>query len=347
MRLAGLLVSLMLVAPQAPPQTLPPVREGDVVFQNVRFADGKVLPELRIHYRTLGPPSGEPVLILHGTANSGERFLTPAFASDMFGKGQPLDVSKYFVILPDAIGHGGSSKPSDGLRMTFPEYTYGDMVSAQHRLVTEHLGIRRLRLIIGGSMGGMHAWLWATTYPEAMDAIMPLQCLPVEIAGMNRMLRRAVTDSIRADPDWRNGEYTAQPRRALAAIEYGWIALFGDPLALMTAAPTRAQADRMFDARVEARQRGTDVNDTLYQLEASRDYNPAPDLGRIRARVFAANTEDDSVNPPYLGVMEPAIAKIPRASYVVIPRGAGTAGHGSYSIGKLYTRFVADILNRR
>jgi homoserine O-acetyltransferase len=221
------------------------------------------------------------------------------------------------------------------------------MVSAQHRLVTEHLGIRRLRLIIGGSMGGMHAWLWATTYPEAMDAIMPLQCLPVEIAGMNRMLRRAVTDSIRADPDWRNGEYTAQPRRALAAIEYGWIALFGDPLALMTAAPTRAQADRMFDARVEARQRGTDVNDTLYQLEASRDYNPAPDLGRIRARVFAANTEDDSVNPPYLGVMEPAIAKIPRASYVVIPRGAGTAGHGSYSIGKLYTRFVADILNRR
>lgn len=271
-------------------------------------------------------------------------FLADAFAGELFGAGQPLDAEKYFIILPDAIGHGKSSKPSDGLKAHFPHYNYEDMVRAQYRLVKEHLGIGHLRLIIGGSMGGMHAWIWSELYTDFMDALMPLQCLPVEIAGINRMLRRVVMDGIRGDPEWYGGDYIHQPIHGLTVAQYGALALFGTPFLLYTASPTQLQADVAFDQRIKQAIANTDANDMLYQYEASTDYNPSPNLEKIQARVIALNTADDSTNPPELGIMERQINRVKRGEYVLIPRSRETSGHTSYSNGKLYKEYLVKLL---
>ncbi len=332
--------------------TYPAAVESDWVVRDFRFHTGQTLPELRLHYTTVGSPSGQPVLILHGTGSNGKAFLEPvvpdmpAFADEMFGPGQPLDAKRYFIILPDAIGHGKSSKPSDGLKGQFPQYNYGDMLQAQYRLVTEHMGLRHLRLIIGGSMGGMHAWMWGEKYPEFMDALMPLQCQHREIGGMNRMLRRIAIDGIRNDPDWQNGNYDRPPTRGLFAVMEAALVLFGDPVGLYKLAPTRDMADAEFDRRV-ADFLKRDANDLLYAFDASSDYNPGKELEKVQARVIAINTADDSVNPPDLGVMQQDIKRVKHGTYMLIPRTAPSTGHNSYRIGKLYTNYVAGLLARR
>ena len=317
--------------------------EDDWIVRDFRFQTGEVIPELRLHFTTVGASSGQPVLILHGTGGSGTSFLDPQFAGELFGPDQPLDARRYFIILPDAIGSGKSSKPSDGLKGQFPHYTYDDMVRAQYRLVAEHIGVSHLKLVMGGSMGGMHAWMWGEMYPDFMDALMPLQCLPVEIAGMNRMLRRVVIDSIRNDPEWRNGDYQNQPIRGLVAASYGTLALFGNRLKLYESAPTREQADAAFDRRI-AQAAKDDANDILYAYDSSRDYNPAPGLEKIRARVMAINTADDAVNPPELGVMEREITRVKNGTYELIPLSGDTNGHGSYHIGRLYKHHLTKLL---
>jgi homoserine O-acetyltransferase len=317
--------------------------EGDWTVSNFKFHTGETVPTLNLHYRTVGAPGGEPVLVLHGTSGDGTRFLADAFAQELFAPGQPLDANKYFIILPDSIGHGQSSKPSDGLKGRFPRYNYTDMVQAQYRLVTEHLGIDHLRLIIGGSMGGMHAWLWAEMYPDFMDAIMPLQCLPVQIAGMNRMLRRIAIDGIRNDPAYLDGDYVSPPTAGLTIAAYSMLGLFGSPLQLLNAAPTREQADAEFDRRVQAGL-ANDANDMLYAIESSSDYDPAPGLEGIKARVLALNTADDTTNQPELGVMEREIQRVKNGRFVLIPRSSQTVGHGSYSIGALYGSYISQLL---
>ena len=264
----------------------PAPKEADWTATDFRFHTGEVMPALRIHYTTVGSPSGEPVLVLHGTTGSGTGMLTPAFAGELFGPGQPLDATKYFIILPDAIGAGKTSKPSDGLRAKFPRYNYDDMVLAQYRLVTEGLGIRRLRLVIGNSMGGMHAWLWGVRYPEFMDALVPMACQPTEMAGRNWMMRRMLIDSVRKDPDWKGGDYVTQPRAVRAAAVFFGVATIGGSQALHKAAPTREKADKLLDDRLAA-PFTADANDYLYQWESSGDYNPAPGVGpgpRLGAR---------------------------------------------------------------
>jgi len=260
----------------------PAPREADWTASDFRFHTGEVMPAMRIHYTTVGSPSGEPVLVLHGTAGSGSGMLTPAFAGELFGPGQPLDATKYFVILPDAIGAGKSAKPSDGLRAKFPRYNYDDMVLAQYRLVTEGLGIRHLRLVIGNSMGGMHAWLWGVRHPEFMDALVPMACQPTEMSGRNWMMRRMLIDAVRKDPDWKGGDYVAQPGALRVAAAFFGVATIGGSQAYYKAAPTREKADKLLDDRLAA-PFTADANDYLYQWEASGDYNPAPGLDRIRA----------------------------------------------------------------
>src|SRR5262245_53797908 len=250
------------------------------------------MPELRLHYTTVGEPSGEPVLMLHGTTGSGTSLLTPAFAGELFGPGQPLDATRYFIVLPDAIGHGKSSKPSDGLRTKFPRYNYDDMVAAQHRLVTEGLGLRHLRLVIGNSMGGMQTWMWGVKYPDLMDALVPMASQPTEMSSRNWMTRRLIIDSIRNDPEWNNGNYDAQPRSARFASVFYQIATSGGTLAHQKHAPTREAADKLLDARLAA-EFARDANDVLYAWESSRDYNPAPELDRIQAALLAINAADD------------------------------------------------------
>ena len=317
--------------------------DGEWIVSDFRFHTGEVLQELRLQYSTVGEPTGEPVLILHGSGGNRRQFLDESFAGELFGPGQPLDANRYFIIIPDNIGHGGSSKPSDSLRAQFPRYNYGDMVRAQYRLITEHLGVSRLRLIIGGSMGGMHAWMWGEMYPDLVDALMPLQCLPVEIAGINRMLRRAIADTIRKDPAWQGGEYEEQPTDALTTVSFIELALFADPVAMYRSAPTLAQADAAFDSVPQGLQ-GIDANDLLYVYEASRDYNPEPRLEEIRARVFAINTADDSTNPPDLNILPEVISRVRDGRYILIPRNAETVGHGSYRQGRLYGEYITEIL---
>jgi len=306
----------------------PAVRTATWVARDFRFHTGEVLPQLTIAYRTLGNPSGEPVMLLHGTTGNGGNWLNAAFAGEMFGPGQPLDASRYFIILPDSIGTGASSKPSDGLRAKFPRYSYEDMVDAQYRLMTEGLGIKRLRLVLGNSMGGMQAWIWASRYPQAMDAVVPMASMPTAMSGRNWMTRRLIIDSIRNDPEYLGGDYTTQPRSLqFASVMYG-VATNGGNQALHAAAPNRAKADALLDARLKAPFAG-DANDHLYQWDASRDYDPSPGLASIDAYVLAINSADDERNPPELGVMEREIARIRHARLLVVPGSAQTAGHGT------------------
>jgi homoserine O-acetyltransferase len=328
----------------------PPVREGDFVIRDFRFLSDETLPVLNLHYRTLGQPARNAqgrvtnaVLIMHGTGGTGAQFLSDNFAGELFGPGQILDAARFFIILPDAIGHGQSSRPSEGLRAKFPRYAYGDMVAAQHRLLTEGLKVDHLRLVAGTSMGGMHTWMWATRYPAFMDAAMPLASLPVQIAGRNRMFRRMVSDAIRNDPEWRHGDYEAPPRGLTAAI-YTLVFMTSAPLQWQKRAPTRESADRLFDEMVAQRLRSTDANDMLYQFESSRDYNPEPDLEKIACPLVAINSADDQVNPPELGILEDQIKRVKRGRAVLIPISEKTRGHSTHSWPAIWSGELARLL---
>jgi homoserine O-acetyltransferase len=317
--------------------------EGSWMVRDFRFHTGEVLPELRLHYTTVGARSGEPVLVLHGTTGSAASMLTPAFAGELFGAGQPLDASRYFIILPDAIGTGKSTKPSDGMRMSFPKYNYDDMVDAQHRLVREHLGVRHLRLVIGNSMGGMQTWIWAQKYPDSMDVAVPMASLPTEMSGRNWMMRRLLIESIRNDPEWMNGQYTKQPRGLQLASVFFAVGTNGGNQGLYKNAPTREKADQLLQQRLSAPFRG-DANDHLYQWESSRDYNPSPGLERIRAVLLAINSADDERNPPELGVLEREIKRVKNGRVFLIPASESTAGHGTTGQARFWKSELAEVL---
>ncbi len=323
--------------------------QGDWVARDFKFQSGESLAELRLHYVTLGSPQRDAagrvrnaVMILHGTTGSGGGFLTQGFAGVLFGAGQPLDASRYFIILPDSIGHGKSSKPSDGLHARFPRYDYSDMVRAQYLLAREGLKVNHLRLVMGTSMGCMHTWMWGETYPDFMDALLPLACAPVEIGGRNRIFRDMITDAIRSDPEWKNGEYTAPPHGLIAA-QYALFMMTSSPLQLYLSAPAKAQADAEFQ-RLKERAVKMDANDMLYAFDASRNYDPSPELERIRAPLVAINSADDEVNPPELGVLEREIKRVAHGRYILIPTSAETRGHGTHSRPAVWKEHLVELL---
>jgi homoserine O-acetyltransferase/O-succinyltransferase len=336
-------LAFALISALASAAEYPAPKEGDWIARDFRFHTGEVLPELRLHYRTVGNPSGDPVLILHGTGGSGASMLTPAFAGELFGSGQPLDASKYFIILPDAIGTGKSSKPSDGLRMKFPKYNYDDMVDAQYRLVTDGLGIRRLRLVLGNSMGGMQAWLWGQRYPDVMDALVPMASQPTPMASRNWMLRRMMIETIRSDPDWNDGNYTSQPRSLRLASVFFAIATSGGTLAYQKLAPTREKADKLVDERLAA-PAPADANDFLYQWESSGDYDPSPGLERIQAALLAINAADDERSPPETGITERELKRIKSGRLYLIPASEDTRGHGTTGMARLWKEELRQLL---
>jgi homoserine O-acetyltransferase len=345
---AGLVV--VVTALPSPAANYPAPLESDFILPNFRFRSGETLPELRLHYRTIGTAQKDAagvvrnaVLVLHGTGGSGASLLRASFADVLFGPGKLLDAARYYIILPDGIGHGRSSEPSDGLHAHFPHYNYDDMVLAQYRLLTEKLGVNHLRLVMGTSMGGMQTWVWGETYPEFMDALLPLASLPVEIAGRNRMQRRMILDAIRNDPDWNHGEYQKQPHGLVAAVDL-LIIMGSSPLQMQKAAPTREAADKLLERMVRAHLRGLDANDLLYQVDASRDYNPAAALGRIKAPLVAINSADDEINPPELGIMERMIRRVPHGRYVLIPISDKTHGHGTHSYAEVWKEHLAELL---
>jgi homoserine O-acetyltransferase len=339
-----LLLITTLASPEAGlAQGYPAPKEGDWIAKDFRFHTGEVMPELRVHYTTIGAPTGEPVLVLHGTTMSGTAMLAPNFAGELFGPGQALDASKYYIVLPDAIGHGKTAKPSDGLRTKFPQFDYDDMVAAQYRLVTEGLGLRHVRLVLGFSMGGMSTWIWGEKYPQFMDALVPMASVPSAMSGRNWMMRRLVIDSIRNDPDWNNGNYTDQPRSArFASVFYG-IATAGGTLAYQKLAPTREAADKVLDDRMNAAFTA-DADDTLYQYTSSGDYDPSPGLERIKATVLAINSADDERNPPETGIMERELKRIKNAKLVMIPASDDTRGHITTFFAKFWKQQVQDLL---
>ena len=326
------------------------ISEGAFTLHNFQFQDGGSLPELRLHYTTLGQPQhnsagqvNNAVLILYGTGGSGDAFLRPEFADVLFAPGQLLDANRYFIILPDSIGHGQSSKPSDGLRANFPAYTYDDMVLAQYRLVTERLKVNHLRLVMGTSMGGMHTWVWGYTYPDFVDALFPLASLPVEIAGRNRMIRKMISDSIRQDPAWQGGNYQTQPPGLISAI-YSLLFMVSSPLQWQQEAPTREAAEALLAQKVADYASRFDANDMLYQFDASRFYNPAPHLEKITAPLHAVNSADDQVNPPELGLLEREIGKVKQGRYTLLPISPETRGHGTHTLAALWQAHLAALL---
>jgi homoserine O-acetyltransferase len=336
-------IAVALISLPASAADYPEPKEGSFVARDFRFHTGEAMPEIRLHYRTVGEPTGQPVLILHGTAGSGANMLNQAFAGELFGAGQPLDATKHFIILPDALGTGKSSKPSDGLRTKFPKYNYDDMVLAQYRLVTEGLGVRHLRLVMGNSMGGMQTWMWGTTYPTFMDALVPMASQPTEMSSRNWMMRRMIIDAIKNDPDWNNGNYTTQPRAVKAATVFFAIATSGGTLAYQKLAPTRERADKFLDERLAARD-AADANDLLYQWESSRDYNPAPQLDRVVAPLLAINSADDERNPPETGLLEREIKRVKNGRIYLIPASEDTRGHGTTGQAKFWKATLQEFL---
>ena len=338
---ALLAASLASAAPAA--AQYPEPREASWVARDFRFHGGEVMPELRLGYLTIGEPSGIPVLVLHGTAGSSRSMVSPAFAGQLFGPGQPLDAARHYIIIPDALGAGKSSKPSDGLRARFPQFNYADILAAQHRLLTEGLGVSHVRLVIGNSMGGMLAWLWGVTHPEFMDAIVPMAAQPTAMSGRNWMLRRMMIETIRRDPAYQGGDYGSQPPSLSLAFLFFNIATNGGSQALQKAAPSRAAADALLDQRL-AQPGSADANDLIYMYEASRDYDPEPLLGRIRARVLAINSADDERNPHETGLMAAAMARIPHARLLLIPGSTETAGHGTTGQARFWREELAGFL---
>jgi homoserine O-acetyltransferase/O-succinyltransferase len=328
----------------------PPPAEGDFIVKDFRFASGESLPELRIHYRTFGQPRADrngvvrnAVLIMHGTGGSGASLVRDEFAGELFGAGQPLDATHYFIVLPDGIGHGKSSKPSDGLHARFPHYGYNDMVQAQYLLLTQGLKVNHARLVMGTSMGGMHTWLWGEQHARFMDALMPLASLPTQISGRNRVWRRTIIDAIRNDPDWKGGDYQSEPPSLRTATEMLWL-MSSNPVLRQQEAPTLAQADKVLDSYVESSVKSSDANDLMYALAASRDYDPGPALGKIEAPLVAVNSADDLINPPELGILEREIGRVPHGRAAVIPFSERTRGHGSHSYATLWQSYLEELL---
>nr|AUN37251.1 homoserine O-acetyltransferase [uncultured bacterium] len=352
--LVAVIVLTLAASAQTPtptPLPLPSASPGDFILKDFKFENGETLPELKLHYVTLGTPRKDSsghvvnaVIINHGTGGSNTQFLSRGFAGVLFGKGQLLDIEKYYIVIPDNIGHGGSSKPSNGLHAKFPHYCYHDMINSQYRLLTEKLGVDHLRLATGTSMGGMHSWLWAEMYPDFMDAVMPLACLPVEIAGRNRFFRRMVIDPIKNDPAWMNGEYKTQPIQGLTTAIYTLTMMTSAPLQMQKQMPTKAAADAAFDQRISQQLRTTDANDMLYQFDSSRDYNPEPKLETIKAYLLAINSADDAVNPPELGVIEQQIKRVKKGRFVLLPITDETRGHGTHTIPAIWQKYLAELL---
>ena len=347
-RILPLLLSALVASAPAADYPLP--IEGDFTIRDFKFQSGETLPELRLHYRTLGKPQTDAqgkttnaVLIMHGTTGSGAQFVRPEFAGELFGKDQPLDATKFFIVLPDGIGHGKSSKPSDGMHAKFPRYGYLDMVEADYRLLTEGLGVNHARLVMGTSMGGMHTWLWGELHPDFMDALMPLASLPTQISGRNRAWRRMVIDAIRNDRAWDGGEYKTQPVSLRTAAKMLWF-MSSNPVLRQKDAPTLAKTDEVLDKFVEQIVKTDDANDVLYALEASHDYDPGPSLEKIQAPLLAINFADDLINPPELGILEREIKRVPHGRAVVIAMSDKTRGHGSHTIAALWKDQLVQLL---
>src|SRR5438128_6045412 len=328
----------------------PAPTEGDHTIRDFKFASGETLPELRLHYRMCGKPekyaqgkTTNAVLIMHGTTGSGAQFIRPEFAGELFGKDQPLDTTKFFIVLPDGIGHGKSNKPSDGMHAKFPHYGYLDMIEAQYRLLTEGLGVNHARLVMGTSMGGMHTWLWGELHPDFMDVLMPLASLPTQISGRNRAWRRIIIDSIRNDPAWEGGEYKTQPPSLRTAAEILSF-MSSNPALRQNEAPTLAKADEALDKFVSGYVKTADANDVLYALEASHDYDPGPNLAKIQAQLLAINSADDLINPPELGILEREIKRVPHGRAMVLPLSDKTRGHGSHTIAALWRDQLSILL---
>ena len=328
-----------------------PAAESDFVINDFKFESGETIARLNIHYATVGhaikDKSGRvtnAVLIMHGTSGSSESLLTEQFAGKLFNWGQLLDSGKYFLILPDAVGHGKSSKPSDGMHMRFPKYTYNDMVKADYLLLTEHLGVDHLRLVMGTSMGGMHTWIWGYTYPNFMDALMPLASLPVEIAGRNRMMRKMAMDMIKIDPAWKGGEFTAEPIVGLTGAIDLLLFASSNPIQWLKRAPTRVTADSVLESITARNLNRLDANDLIYQLDASRYYDPSPHFSEIKAPLFAVNSADDEINPPELKIMEKEIVKVKRGRYILLPLTEETNGHGTHSLPEIWGGYLKELL---
>ena len=321
----------------------PAPKESSWFVRDFRFHTGETLPEVKVHYTTVGEPGGLPVVIMHGTTGSGTGLLVPSFAGELFGPGQALDAKRYYIILPDAIGHGKSSKPSDGMRAKFPRYNYTDMVDLQHRLVTEHLGLKRARLVMGNSMGGMETWIWASRYPAFMDVAVPMASLPAAMASRNWMLRRLIVDSIRNDPEWKGGDYTVQPKSAQFASVFFGIATNGGNWSYYKAAPTRDKADQFLDARLKGAF-PADANDVLYQWDSSRDYDPSAGLEKIEATLMAINSADDERNPVDVGVLDREIKRVKNGRVYLVPGSDQTLGHGTTGQARFWKDALADLL---
>ena len=335
---AALFFATAAVAADQPQQ-----KPGDWTVKDFRFHTGEILPELKLHYVTIGEPTGEPVLVLHGSNGSSQTMLGPTFAGELFGPGQPLDAAKYFLIVPDAVGAGGSSKPSNGLRMAFPKFTCEDQVRAQYRLLTEHLGVKHLKLIIGQSMGGMHAWMWGEMYPDMMDVLVPMASQPVAMSGRNWVLRRTLIDAIKADPAWNNGNYTRQPPTFRYVATFFSFATSGGTQSFFRRAPTRALADKLVEQRL-AQKFTADANDYIYAYDAARDYDPSPGLETIKARVLAINAADDERNPVELGIVAREIKRVRNGTYYEIPASPQTSGHGTSGDAKWWKHLLPELL---
>lgn len=352
-----LILLALATAGAAPAETTPPAApatiEGDFVLHDFRFGSGETLPALRLHYTTLGTPRRDAaghvanaVLVLHGTGGDGHQFLRPQFSGVLFAPGGLLDPAKYFIVLPDSIGHGKSSKPSDGLHARFPHYDYDDMVEAQYRLLSEGLHVDHLRLLMGTSMGCMHGFVWAETHPDFIDAMMPMACQPVQIAGRNRLWRAMIIDAIRSDPAWRGGDYKEEPREALRDASNVLIMVGSAPLVMQQKMPTRDAADRALDEMHARDFTELDANDLLYQVAASRNYDPSPKLERIKTPILWVNSADDFINPPELGIAERMVTRIPTAKFVLLPISEKTHGHGTHTWAEAWQDLLADLLKR-
>jgi homoserine O-acetyltransferase/O-succinyltransferase len=341
---------LMLLLSTACAQQAPKPVEGDFVRHNFHFRSGEVLPVMKLHYTTFGKPVTDAngnvtnaVMVLHGTGGSGKQFMRPEFSGVLFAPGQLLDASRYFIILPDSLGHGRSSKPSDGLHAKFPHYDYDDMVEAQHLLLTDGLKVNHLRLLMGTSMGCMHSWVWMENYPDFIDAAMPLACLPVQIAGRNRVMRKMIIDSIRTDADWNNGKYKQQPRGLRTAL-YALLIMGSSPLQMQKSYSTRNAADAYLDSYLNTRLTSTDANDLLYQVDASRNYDPSSKLETIKASVMFVNSADDYINPPELGIAEREIKRVKHGHFILLPISEETRGHGTHTLAAVWKQYLAELL---
>jgi homoserine O-acetyltransferase/O-succinyltransferase len=342
--------ALALAVPAGAAEYPTPV-EADFVAHDFRFGTGETMPSLRLHYRTIGSPQRDAsgtvrnaVLILHGTGGSGAGFLSQTFGGQLFGAGQLLDATRYFIVLPDGIGHGKSSKPSDGMHARFPKYTYDDMVRSQHLLLTEGLKVTHLKLVLGTSMGAMHCWVWGEMYPDFVDGLVPLASAPTQIAGRNRVMRKMIIDAITHDPHWNNGDYTEQPHDGLVSALNILMMMQSSPLQWHKQMPTRDAADTWYETQIKSRLATADANDMLYQFSASREYDPSAKLETITAAVLAINSADDPVNPPELGLMERLMPRVKRGRYVLIPTSDQTRGHGTHSLPAIWGRYLADFL---